>query len=62
MTTMGTAIAAARAPLDIPPFFVAGSDEAGGDWVPLEEITPELVTQLEDDEVFPEPEVGAATA
>ena len=59
MTTMGTAIAAARAPLEIPVLFEGTAlDEVGPDCVVVEEEDP-VVFILEADE---DPEVVAAPA
>jgi len=60
-TTTGTAIAAARAPLDIPLFFDAGG-EVDGDWVAVEEDDDPVDLVNEEDEVLEAPEVVAAPA
>ena len=61
MTATGTAIAAARAPLDIPDFFeVAAPDEVDAACVVLEEDDKDpVVLVAEDDEDPDEPEVAA---
>jgi hypothetical protein len=61
MTTTGTAIAAARAPLDIPDFLeVAAPDEVDAACVVLEEDDKDpVVLVAEDDEDPDEPEVAA---
>jgi hypothetical protein len=60
MTTTGTAIAAARAPLDIPDFFEeAGPDEVDAACVVLEDDEDPVVLLAEDDEDPDEPELAA---
>lgn len=62
MTTIGTAIAAARAPLDSPLFFEddgVAVDEFSEAWVLVEEEDPVILGEEDED---PEPEVDATPA